>query len=453
MTSQAKKKIDQILDKKDFADALERGLGRAFLHLSKYGLGNFADLVLKACIHNQNYDTQCEPSRASWLFGMIKDRAEYTAFRSSILTALESETNGADLFQLCDLVKEMAQNGDRDAKRILRKCVLSFAKTPDKQGLGAVDLIDVYGNKAVLDLANVFGKRLLKSPGTEISYGFYCNRDIRKLLSDSSSSNPEIKAFWDYIVKSGHLVNKELTREQMKIDKQKRRRMFRKKYPLKKIIEDAQNGVGRYPDHYVSFGEYATERELKKICNQILTEQDEEVRMRLLWIFRRAVLPRYSFKYFNWANSEHKGLRIASIAALAQVWDKRVRRLARTKLKTCQILGADSEVLDLFFENYKSSDSKLIIKTLNSVKPGPDDAHNISLSIISLAENYKDPRLTDALIWVYENTPCIMCRGRIVSVLYELGSLNDSILRECLYDANEYTRKFARKINNKSGHK
>jgi len=453
MVQEVKKKIDQILTKKDFACALKKGFGRSFLHVSKCGLKDVADLVLKACVHNQNNDTQCEPSRAGWLFGMIKDRVEYPTFRSSILKALESEKNCADLFQLCDLVKEMAQNGDREAKRILRKCVLNFAKTPEKEGLGTDNLIEVYGNSAVLDLAKIYGKRLLKNPDEKISYGFYCNQDIQKLLSDNSSSNPEIKAFWDYIVKSGHLIRKELTREQIKINKQSRRREYRKKYPLKKIIEDAQNGVGNYPVNYVSFGEYATARELEMICDLILNDTDEDVRMRLLWIFRQTSLPKYSRKYFNWANGEHEGLRIASIAALSQVSDKRVHELARAKVKAGQILGADSEALDLFFENYKSSDAKLIINALNSVKPDPDDAHNLSLSIRNLSDYYRDPKLTDALIWVYENTPCTMCREYIVERLYELGRLNDSILRECLYDANEDTREFARKLNSQAGYK
>jgi len=439
---------DYKLTREQFADAVSKGLGRAMIHVKQHGLDDIADILLDACVHNKVYDLQCEGSRASWLFGMFKDRTEYPTFRDSILRALESETNCADLCQMCDLAKEMALNGDEDAKQILRKCVLDFAKTPEKDGQGAEELVEVYGNSAVLDLGKIYGSRLLRNPDEDIiPYGFCCDEDRQKLLIENSKFDPEIKAFRDYLVKSGYLElkkHKELTREQIRANKQRRRREYRKKYPLKKIIEDARNKVDEYPMHYVNFGKYATAKELEKICDLILTERDEDVRMRLLWVFRRTSLPKIYLKFFNWANGEHEGLRRASIAALAQVSDKRVHELARAKAKAGQVLGADSEAIDLFIENYKSSDAKLIINALYSVKPDRDDAHDFSHSILNLTENYKDPRLTDALIWVYENTPCSNCRERAAKRLNEIGALSQEMIDECMWDGSEYIRAFAK---------
>lgn len=439
---------DYKLTREQFADAVSKGLGRAMIHVKRHGLDDIADILLDACIHNKVYDVQCEDSRARWLFEMFKDRAEYPTFRNAILKALESETKCADLGQMCGLAKEMAQTGDDNAKQILRKCVLDFAKTPEKDGLGVEELVEVCGNSAVLDLGKIYGSRFLINPDEDIiSYGFCCDEDRQKLLIENSKFDPEIKAFWDYVVKSGYLKlqkRKELTREQIKANKQRRRRWHRKKYPLKKIVEDARNGVGKYPGYYVRFGEYATARELEKICDLILTERDEDVRMRLLWVFRRTSLPKYSLKFFNWANGEHEGLRCASIAALAQVSDKRVHELARAKAKTGQVLGADNEAIDLFIENYESSDAKLIINTLYSVKPAPDDAHAFSHSIRNLTEKYKDQKLTDALIWVYENTPCSSCRADAVKRINEIGALKQEMIDECMWDGSEYIREFAK---------
>jgi hypothetical protein len=442
------------LTKRKFSDALKKGLGRAFLHVSKYGLKDVADLVLNACLHNQNYDTQCEPSRARWLFRMIHDKPEYPAFQKAILRSLETGTNEADLFQLSHFAGEMAQNGDKVAKRILRKCVLNYAKNPELDGSGTSILIEVYGNTAVLDLAKIYGKRLLKNPDMKIWYGFYCDKDIQKLLSDNSSSDLRIKAFWDYLIKSGDLKfqnSKELTQKQIKLNKQKRRREFRTKYPLKKIIEDAQNGIGVNAENYVRFGVFATARELGKIYDLILKEPDNDVRMRLLWIFRRTSLPKYSKKFFDWANGKHKRLRSASIAALAQVSNEKVHTLARAKVKSNQITDADNEAIDLFINNYKSRDAIYIIQALFSVKPNPDDTHALSHSIRELTDIHKDLQLTNALAWVYENTPCTLCREDIVKKLSEFGGLNNSILRECLYDANEDTVAVARNLSEQVG--
>jgi len=116
-------------------------------------------------------------------------------------------------------------------------------------------------------------------------------------------------------------------------------------------------------------------------------------------------------------------------------------------------LGADDEVLNLFILNYTSRDAKLIINALNSVKPSRDDSHSLIFSIRDLTDYYKDPKLSDVLIWAYENSPCTMCRERIVKKLYEFVKLSDSKLNECLYDANETIREFAKKLidDNKHG--
>ena len=229
---------DYKLTREQFADAFSKGLGRAMMHVKRYGLDGIADILLDACIHNKVYDTQCEENRAKWLFEMFKDSKEYVSFRNVLLKALESEEKGADLYLLCDLVKEIAKSGDTQAKKILKKCVLNFSQSPDKDGLGAEDLVEIYGDSAVLELSRIYGKRLLKNPNEEIPLGFCYDKYRLKLLKEKTRFNREIKAFWDYLVKSGyHYIHKhkKLTSKQIRINKQRRRKEYRKKYLLKKI--------------------------------------------------------------------------------------------------------------------------------------------------------------------------------------------------------------------------
>jgi hypothetical protein len=61
------------LTRKEFADALQKGLGRVYLHATQYGIDEVTELVLKACLHNQAYDPQSESSRGKWLFEIFKD--------------------------------------------------------------------------------------------------------------------------------------------------------------------------------------------------------------------------------------------------------------------------------------------------------------------------------------------------------------------------------------------
>src|SRR5262245_11468540 len=49
-----------------FASALQKGQGRALLHLRSTGLGDLEDLIIDVCLHDRAYDPQCEGNRTSW---------------------------------------------------------------------------------------------------------------------------------------------------------------------------------------------------------------------------------------------------------------------------------------------------------------------------------------------------------------------------------------------------
>jgi hypothetical protein len=79
------------LNRRQFADALQKGLGRAYLHVSQYGLEGVSDLVLKACLHDQAYDPQSESSKAKWLFNMFKNSPQFHEISNAILNSLRTK--------------------------------------------------------------------------------------------------------------------------------------------------------------------------------------------------------------------------------------------------------------------------------------------------------------------------------------------------------------------------
>src|SRR6266540_4479079 len=95
------------LDGSEFASALQKGQGRALLHVMAYGLDAVADLVLDACLHDQRYDSQVESSRAPWLFQMFSKSGQYLRFRDLILEHLKAETVTSDFVQLLELAKDI----------------------------------------------------------------------------------------------------------------------------------------------------------------------------------------------------------------------------------------------------------------------------------------------------------------------------------------------------------
>ena len=55
------------LSREEFKGAMELGHGRALLHARKYGLAEYRDDFLTACLSNLVFDTQYEDSRTRWL--------------------------------------------------------------------------------------------------------------------------------------------------------------------------------------------------------------------------------------------------------------------------------------------------------------------------------------------------------------------------------------------------
>jgi hypothetical protein len=238
---------------------------------------------------------------------------------------------------------------------------------------------------------------------------------------------------------------------------------FRQKYTLKRIIEDARNGVGEGDYIYMRFGQFASARELEKIYFQFLKEKNESLQLRLLWVFAGTPMPRLDKRVFELATGNNDSLRKASIASLAQISDKQVHKLARQKVQKGELLGPDENVLNLFIRNYQDGDAHLIAQTLNRISPDKYEAHHLGGSIIKLIDqydlksrfplrriykekHYDDPTLAKPLIWVYENTPCSLCRHDSVVKLDKLNQLKDSIIYECLFDVDEETRAFAQKL-------
>lgn len=440
------------LARKAFWDALVKGQGRAVLHAREYGIEDRCDLMLEACVHNQTYDPQCESRREAWLLSLIDGSPCYRDIRTAVLAALETETDNWDLRHLCGLAKEIAAKGDVEARRVLERRVREIAATnlPDDE-FGAREWVELQGVEGVLDLARIYGQRLLANPDDNVNSWYFKvgepeTQQYRQALRQHAQTEPPIQAYWEYLEKVSRLyLPPAVTDEEKERRKAESRQRVREKYPLEKILSDAANGQGRGSGYYANFGYHATAEELERVYAALLSEEKEATLVRLLWVFRRIPLPRLHPQFFDWATGPADELRAAAIAALAKTTDTRVHELARQKLSTGALLGADNEVLDLFLHNYGNGDAELICQSLASMQPDADDAHSLAMGVIDLAEEHVDRDLHHALLWAYENTPCSICRHRAVVQLDKLGLLPDNLVRECLYDADEDTRELARK--------
>jgi hypothetical protein len=429
--------IFNTLSRDEFSDAIEKGLGRAFIYVKNHGLDRVKDLVLNACLHDLSYDPQCNESRSKWLFSMFVDSPYYIEFRDDILAALFIESESSDCpYQLCEIVKEMVSIGDLIAKEKLADRVYHFTAQPNSDDwYGANELIDIQGVDAALELSRIFGRRLLANPDDAVpdalDFDFFMNiSDDNIAIFDRYVAQEEsIATYYRYILDS---------KESLDLRQAEQALQPKKIITLEDIIGLARCKKYEYPSVYMRFGQKATAAELEMIFNLLVNEPDKDICLRLLWIFRLTAIPRLSERLFEWLDNKNDLLKIATIQAISQISDDRVYQLGRSKLESGQLIGVDIGTLDLFVNNYYSGDAVLILDRLNTTNIDREDLHSIGFSLVDMSERQVNPELVILLEWIYDRTPCSICRERVFKQLEIYGKFSDQILAEYQFDSRQF---------------
>jgi hypothetical protein len=434
--------IPTRLSKSEFSAAIRRGHGRALLHVNQYGLDEFADIVLHACLKEPSYDRQCESSRAQWLFSMFTGTKEYAWLASEIVSALDTETEQFDLSHFYELLAQMAKNGDKSAGAALRFKVLSQTFALSEYQLGCNEFVSVDGVDAVVELARRYGAELSENPEDnwqvldDLTYGLDILPQVETKLQELALTDDAIKRFWN-----NEKLHKARLAQSPKLSEAERtdsiRERIRRELPTEKVLSNASAHAGQYPGNYMRFGQHATEAELLTIFQQLLIETDEKIYLRLLWVFRKARLPELHPRIWALASSKNNDVRAAAQAALAQFCDPKVGEFARNKLRALDFSESDTELLELFILNYQSTDENLIIPALTGLPEGDEHAHHFGMSILAIGKNNYSPALSAMFEWVYEKNPCTICRQRAVEWLIKTKTITLEIAHECRYDANE----------------
>lgn len=436
------------LDRQEFAAALKKGLGRALQHIALYGLEDYKDLVLEACLHDQNYDSQIDSSRAPWLFSMFHNTAFYTDFREAIFHGIKISSSW-DLAQQCHLLREMALAGDTLARQRLKEIVFNYAaQDSEDEGIIAETFIDMQTPEEFLALARIYGNRLLEDATAfpnDVLIPEEKKQEFNDLLYYYAKKDPLIQRYWQYLDERGILDDAPKTID-LDTAKKNWHEKVRQEYTLEHILHDARNKKGDFPGRYVTFGKHATKEELGAVFATFESEKDPEVLLRLLWVFRRATLPTIHELILRWTAGPDDALREAAINALGEVKSEAVHQLAIEKVKNAELVGPDSDAIRLFHQNYDNTDARLICSTLLSIEANEEDTHSLGFDLIHLSRIQSDPDLASALKWVYEKTPCMYCRYQALLELDRYNQVDEQIANEIPFDAEPDIRALAGKL-------
>lgn len=135
-------------------------------------------------------------------------------------------------------------------------------------------------------------------------------------------------------------------------------------------------------------------------------------------------------------------IRTRTMSSLQLVKSPRVRD------KAIELLDSPGQLdvaLVLLCANYVADDAETILTRLpNSAYEFDDEyIHAICCRILDL---FADERASDApagFHWIYENSPCSICREGALRVLDELNAIPDWMREECRYDCNDDIRQMS----------
>ena len=446
-----------------FKGALLRGTGRCFAMLAtESARRKYRPLVMWACGRNLGYDTQIEGTRALFLYDLIGQYPSPEPFLDIVEKSFFASFNkGNWLFeQECELLALFAKTGNERAHRILEQGYLRFSQYLKRLNLERISkpYIPAPDNYDSLCEQLVYCAKPAEAPSMVErivrDVGGLCMRDsfwiftaeclqlfFGDVLGDRRlatilgriDSVPEVDAYKAAVLQA--------KKESDYRDAERKRRLsLGYKEVYRRIKEQDVSGVRGIVGSWWHNGRM---KDIEGIVKLYGKEEDPSTRARILDLFRapkfKGYLPLDSV--LRDASSDDDELRDSALRALDGIKDQRVRDFAFDVLKK---RGMSYEIASLIASNYRESDDDLLIAAMK--KLGEMRRHHLGIGMLNNAEG-KGGRLSKRiLIYLYDTTRCSFCRERAVRELGRRGFLTREMAEECLHDANNDIRDYAKRF-------
>ncbi len=421
-----------------FRDALQKGFGRAFVHIRRFGAAGLQDDILHACLHSLVHDPQFEGTRGEWLFLLLRRSGDLDFYGGHILNALRNATPESvpywDFCQLMSLASVFANAGNREAYRLIYE---KFDQQLYEPAAGGYQILALDGLVGLIHLAEVLGARL-RSEADFRDDGFlllvadqeYGEDKVTELLEERADGSRNVAAF--------------LRAVRAKREERKSSQPARRPLSLHEFLDAVENGDELDAMDCWRFGRSASTEDLHEIFRRLLSESCSDRLVSYLRVFSSQRLPRLHDRIFQFAQSQNEQIRFAAITALAQVKALEVRQLGLTLLAAKDPVRCH-EAVRLLSRNSTSREVPRIVEALPREGP-PDALHGIASTVGMLTALKRLPGDEELLNWVYEYNPCSFCRHSAFRKLAKRNALTKAQLAECVWDSYDDTRRAARRL-------
>jgi len=439
------------LNKKDFKRYMKQGLGKCYLELSQSkDVSKYKDIVLWGCLHDLSFDTQCEGTRAAYVYKLTRFFNDDGYFVSPTAEVFQKVPQKAgNLFiHLCELLQLFAEGGNKQAHGALLEkydALLSVLKSKRRFGefdferdnfeSVCVSLTDIGGAEAFLKIAEDMGKLFIQNPHYNCGGfdWFLANAEnkigekkIGSLLKQGAKESSDIRFFYD--------------------DYKKPQKKFQHITPhpitplsLDELKADVKATGALSPAARVRFMSTADDGEKTALALAVLEESDLSQKAELLSAFgaRDVGFPLDHEEIIGYSRSSHQRLQEAAFSVLIKCRSDAVRRYAEELIREGDHV---SSALQMLICNYVPENKELLLSELSKLTvdyQNGSDWHNVGLAIFNAYD--KGLRLPkELLLYIYNNTLCSCCRVDALCRLAKHKWLTDDVIEECRYDSSSY---------------
>jgi hypothetical protein len=181
----------------------------------------------------------------------------------------------------------------------------------------------------------------------------------------------------------------------------------------------------------------ATDDTMRRLGQDALTETSPQRLAKLLGCFVQRAFPFGLEHLLPLASHSDERVSLAARIILAQYRAPEVRAKALKLLEDPDEAYVGAMLLE---RNYDTVDAPLLVRLAQEDRD-THEYHQLATKIRSVVKRNLPVEAVPALLAIYENGYCAMCRASVVDLLIELRAVPDWMIVECRHDSETDTRK------------
>ena len=412
----------------EFHNALLQGRGKCYLAVRE-DPEKYREEVMWACRELLAFDTQCEGSRAWLIYPLVRLYPDRTPFvRAACRALIDCPSDGSwRVSSLAELVELFFQDGDQDCWKALMKKYrqlyhqMRHVGPPEEDCYWAerddyerLCVILGWNREYYLDIARDIGRLSLETEWLkEYEFDWFCHRADRYMrsLTRAAESDPLLAEF---------------LRVHRKAQEEYQARWAARRsprLPWQCRDEDRSNAA------------------VEKYLSASTPEEKAEALDAFFW----NPYPGDPTPVILDAQSDQELLRHRAWTALENTRHRLVREFAISRLST------DEEAFGALCTNYERQDESLLLSHLKNQHIDFECTtcwHGDQLCVLRM-DKRKPLAPRSAPEFIFQSTYCSECRADALQQMGRRRMLTPELLEECLYDANDDIRAYARRALNR----